>query len=69
MVPWGIDPAKVTQSNLVGILIGFKNNPRDMAVSIDELEREYCTYARQPYPIVEMGFARSWMLFRVSTAI
>lgn len=43
---------------------GFKNSP-DVPISLAEMEKEYCRLTQQPYPIKEMVFARSWMLFRV----
>ncbi|KAI9452375.1 APH-domain-containing protein [Lactarius psammicola] len=47
-----------------GHFVGFKNRPGAEPISLAELEREYCRVTRQPYPIIEMGFARSWMLTR-----
>ena len=58
--PWLIDPADFTSP-----MAGFKNSPETEPISLSELEREYCRVTQQPYPITEMGFARSWMLFRV----
>jgi aminoglycoside phosphotransferase (APT) family kinase protein len=58
--PWVLDPVDVS-----GIMVGFKNSPEMEPISLAELEREYCRVTQQPYPIIEMGFARSWMLFRV----
>ncbi|CDO68835.1 hypothetical protein BN946_scf184805.g44 [Trametes cinnabarina] len=59
VVPWSIPkgtfPAGVT------ITAEFKETP---PISLDELEREYCLVTRQTYPMPEMVFARSWMLFR-----
>lgn len=51
-----------------GLLKGFKNSdkPDDIPITLDTLEREYCAAVNQPYPITDMVFARSWMLFRVS---
>lgn len=46
-------------------MVGFKN-VQAVPISLEELEREYCRLTTQPYPITEMVFARSWMLFRVS---
>ena len=43
---------------------GFKN-AIDVPVPLEELEREYCRLMGFSYPIKEMLFARSWMLFRV----
>ena len=51
-----------TPSNL---LTGFQNHPEVAPVSLEDLEREYCRLTNQPYPISEMVFTRSWMLFRV----
>lgn len=45
-------------------MVGFKN-VQDVPISLEELEREYCRLTTQPYPIREMVFTRSWMLFRV----
>ncbi|KAI0741115.1 APH-domain-containing protein [Earliella scabrosa] len=42
----------------------FKNNDAEAPIGLEELEREYCRVTKQPYPIPEMVFARSWMLFR-----
>lgn len=43
---------------------GFKH-VQSAPISLEDLEREYCRLTTQPYPIEEMVFARSWMLFRV----
>ncbi|KAI0301709.1 protein kinase subdomain-containing protein PKL/CAK/ACAD [Multifurca ochricompacta] len=59
--PWVFDLADVGT-----LMVGFKNNPGAEPISLEDLEREYCRVTRQPYPIVEIGFARSWMLFRLS---
>lgn len=47
-------------------MVGFKNQSKDVPIALEVLEREYCRLTKQPYPIPEMIFARSWMLFRVS---
>ncbi|KIJ24019.1 hypothetical protein M422DRAFT_39324 [Sphaerobolus stellatus SS14] len=60
--PWVIDPKLQPASST---MTGFKNNPK-APVSLEVLEREYCRLTKQPYPIIEMVFARSWMLFRLS---
>lgn len=62
--PWAVDPTMAKGNNGVPLLIGFKNT-NDAPADLEELEREYCKSTRQPYPIPEMVFARSWMLFRV----
>jgi hypothetical protein len=46
------------------MMVGYKNSPAE-PISLAELEREYCRVTQQSYPIPEMEFARSWMLFRV----
>ncbi|KAL4248300.1 Acyl-CoA dehydrogenase 10-like protein [Abortiporus biennis] len=64
--PWVIDPV-VLPENLPITMVGFKNQAKDaIPISLEELEREYCKLTQQPYPILEMVFARSWMLFRLS---
>lgn len=47
-------------------LRGYKNTTLDVPIQLEDLEREYCRVTSQPYPIPEMVFVRSWMLFRVS---
>jgi len=49
------------------IIRPFKNATKDVPIPLEDLEREYCRLANQPYPIKEMVFARSWMVFRVRT--
>jgi hypothetical protein len=44
---------------------GFKGASQDVPIALEELEQEYCKLTGQPYPIREMIFVRSWMLFRV----
>lgn len=44
---------------------GFKNITKDVPISLEDLEREYCRSTGQDYPIKDMIFVRSWMLFRV----
>ncbi|KAH9834079.1 kinase-like domain-containing protein [Rhodofomes roseus] len=62
--PWAVDPALVPANG--SSLIGFKNVVKDVPISLEDLEREYCRLTSQPYPIKEMVFARSWMLFRLA---
>jgi len=59
--PWVVDP-----NDFSGGMVGFKNSPSTEPISLAELEREYCRTTRQPYPITEMTFARSWMLLRLA---
>jgi len=47
-------------------MTGFKNTTIDVPIPLEDLEKEYCRLISQPYPIPEMVFVRSWMLFRVS---
>lgn len=47
-------------------MVGFKNSKDKGITPLEILEREYCRLMSQPYPITEMVFVRSWMLFRVS---
>lgn len=44
---------------------GFKGTTNVVPISAAELEREYCRLTKSEFPIKEMPFARSWMLFRV----
>jgi hypothetical protein len=46
-------------------MIGFRNANVDVPIPLDDLEREYCLHTKQVYPIPEMVYVRSWMLFRV----
>jgi hypothetical protein len=50
------------------LLKGFKNAEKPAPIELEALEREYCYLTGQSYPIVEMVFVRSWMLFRVCMA-
>lgn len=44
----------------------FKNTTEGIPIPLDDLEREYSRLLKQPYPIPELVFARSWNLFRAS---
>ncbi|KAF8585972.1 APH-domain-containing protein [Ramaria rubella] len=59
--PWAVDE----KLRLTGSMRGFKH-ATDVPIPVEELEKEYCLLMKQPYPIREMVFARSWMLFRLS---
>ena len=62
---WTVNPSAAKGADGIPMLIGFKGT--DLApVTLEELEREYCRLTKWPYPITEMVFARSWMLFRVN---
>jgi hypothetical protein len=45
---------------------GFKNAVPAPVISYPELEQEYCRLMGLPYPVKEMPYVQSWMLFRVS---
>jgi len=63
--PWAID-LKHIPKGIATSLRGFKNSSDDVPIPLEDLEREYCRLVNQPYPITEMVFVRSWMLFRLS---
>jgi hypothetical protein len=45
---------------------GFRGSPPDtVPLTDEEVLREYCRVTKIPYPIEEMTFVRSWMIFRV----
>ncbi|KAF7315041.1 Acyl-CoA dehydrogenase family member 11 [Mycena indigotica] len=62
-IPWSA-PVSSGPDVFIG---GFKGAPeKDLAVSLPDLEREYCRLMKLPYPIKEMIFVRSWMIFRLA---
>jgi hypothetical protein len=65
-MPWAIR-TKDMQTDLgqQPLIAGFKDAPEQQPIPLEDLEREYCRLTHQPYPITEMVFASSWMLFRV----
>ncbi|PCH35571.1 protein kinase subdomain-containing protein PKL/CAK/ACAD [Wolfiporia cocos MD-104 SS10] len=63
---WAIDPQILPDTVAGTALAGFKNNVKDAPISLEDLEREYCRLTSQPYPIPELVFAHSWMLFRLA---
>lgn len=66
--PWSIDPSYIPAdiaAEKVVYLTAFKNTTQDVPILLEELERTYCQLSDQPYPIKEMIFVRSWMIFRV----
>jgi len=62
--PWSIDPSDIPPAAPLPIR-GFKGEHHGVPIPLEDLEREYCKLTNQPYPIREMVFVRSWMLFRV----
>ena len=65
-MPWAVDPRDASNNDSFPMR-GFRNNP-DIPVSLNELERQYCTLTGFSYPITEMPFVLSWVLFRVSAS-
>ncbi|KDR75639.1 hypothetical protein GALMADRAFT_492411 [Galerina marginata CBS 339.88] len=61
--PWSVDMKDVPADSVVR---GFKNATVNVPIPLQDLEHEYCRLTKQPYPIPEMVFVRSWMLFRLS---
>ena len=59
--PWSIRPENMPQGTSIRAFKGAK----DVPISLETLEKEYCRLLNQPYPIKELVFVRSWMLFRV----
>jgi len=62
-LPWSIDSRNLPEGSAIS-LHGFKNTTQ-VPIPLEDLEREFCRLLEQPYPIAEMIFVRSWMLFRV----
>ncbi|KAI0061886.1 APH-domain-containing protein [Artomyces pyxidatus] len=63
--PWAIEPRDV-QVPAASAFRAFKNNPAEAPALLEDLEREYCRVVKQPYPMPEMVFVRSWMLLRLA---
>ncbi|KAG2055497.1 kinase-like protein [Suillus hirtellus] len=67
--PWAIDARHIPKDSLLTeftIIRPFKNTTKDVPIPLEDLEREYCRLTNQPYPIKEMIFVRSWILFRLA---
>ncbi|KZT21077.1 kinase-like protein [Neolentinus lepideus HHB14362 ss-1] len=64
--PWAVDPDTIREEHRVSQLQGFKNQTEDVPIELETMEKEYCRLTHSPYPITEMVFANSWMLFRLS---
>lgn len=62
--PWSID-MKDFPKNSSFIMHGYKGTSEHVPIALEDLEQEYCRLTNQSYPIHEMVFVRSWMLFRV----
>ncbi|KAF9464962.1 kinase-like domain-containing protein [Collybia nuda] len=63
--PWSVDASLIPASTAFSMR-GYKGTTQDVPIPLEDLEREYCNLTKQPYPIPEMIFVRSWMLFRLS---
>ncbi|KAJ7270043.1 kinase-like domain-containing protein [Mycena haematopus] len=64
---WSVRPTDLQIDPNTPFMTGsFKDAPEQQPIALEELEREYCRLTNQPYPITEMVFARSWMLFRLA---
>ena len=68
--PWALasQPSGDPSLQKSRLLKGFKGDT-NVPISLEELEREYCHLTKSEYPIKEMPFARSWMLFRVRSSL
>ncbi|KAF9228509.1 kinase-like protein [Gyrodon lividus] len=67
--PWTIDAKNIPDDPLLknyDLLKAFKNTTKDVPIPLEDLEREYCRLTNQTYPIKDMTFVRSWMLFRLA---
>ncbi|KIY46186.1 kinase-like protein [Fistulina hepatica ATCC 64428] len=69
--PWLIDSKRMAEENpsvrsMPNVFVGFRGSANPEPISVEELEREYCHITKYTYPIREMTFVRSWMLFRLS---
>ncbi|KAJ7169097.1 kinase-like domain-containing protein [Mycena crocata] len=65
-MPWAIRTKDIEMDASQPFMHGFKGTPEEEPVSLEELEREYCRLTNQSYPMKEMVFVRSWMLFRLA---
>ncbi|KIY68090.1 APH-domain-containing protein [Cylindrobasidium torrendii FP15055 ss-10] len=66
--PWGMSSRDIPGSKgKAGILATFKGEPASVVpIRFEVMEKEYCNLIRQPYPITELLFVRSWMMFRLA---
>ncbi|KAJ7503016.1 kinase-like domain-containing protein [Mycena galericulata] len=67
-MPWSVRTSDIQLDPTQPFMHGFKGAPAEAPVPLEDLEREYCRLTNQSYPIKEMVFVRSWMLFRASPA-
>ncbi|OAX36873.1 kinase-like protein [Rhizopogon vinicolor AM-OR11-026] len=67
--PWSIDARHIPKDSAItqfSLVRAFKNATKDVPIPLEDIEREYCRLTCQPYPIKDIIFARSWMLFRLA---
>jgi hypothetical protein len=62
--PWTIDVKYIPEG---ATMKGFKNSKGIVPADVKVLEQEYCRLMGQSYPIKELSYVRSWMMFRVSS--
>ncbi|KAF8918231.1 kinase-like domain-containing protein [Mucidula mucida] len=64
--PWAVAPKDLPGEGLT-MMSAFKGATlEEVPIKYEEMEQEYCRLLRQPYPIQELVFVRSWMLLRLS---
>lgn len=61
--PWSVDSKHVPPGATITVRT-FKNTTKDVPIPLEDLQREYCQLLNLPYPMPEMVFVYSWMLFR-----
>ncbi|KAG6813291.1 hypothetical protein H0H92_012446 [Tricholoma furcatifolium] len=64
-LPWSVDMKNIP-TNIPFTMRGYKGDAKDVPIPVEDLEREYCRLTKQPYPIPEMVFVRSWTLFKLA---
>jgi len=65
-IPWSVRTSDIQIDPEQPFMRGFKGTPEEAPARLEDLEREYCRLTNQSYPIKEMVFVRSWMLFRLA---
>ncbi|THH08037.1 hypothetical protein EW145_g2974 [Phellinidium pouzarii] len=64
LMPWSVNGLDIGSDSSGFSMQAFRFSDSKLPAPLEDLEREYCRKTNQPYPITEMLFARSWMLFR-----
>ncbi|KAI0034874.1 kinase-like domain-containing protein [Vararia minispora EC-137] len=66
-MPWSINWNEVGLPSEIPIATkGYKNSTEDSPISLRDIEQEYSRLMGLSYPIDDMIFVRSWMLFRLA---